>query len=282
MNQSFYVRISCLLGLIALFAQGFSQNTFSFGTPALQKFSNALDHITNDRPESLPLAVQKYQECMQGQDGSTADSAYVLLEDFALQSTDVIDFNLLLLRAGNEERNTEEKKAAEEYEIFLKKNHFAVTRENDFISITPDMPSIQEMLKNYLSPRSYSYFEAVNKENKEDNGLIDGHSPEKIAERLCFWERFLADSAPFLYRQEAEQRRNLYLESLVFGSERQPIFRKDGKLDPAYQKAYRHIVAAPEEKLPLQSKTRKTVSEYLQLLQACEYKDDPRIWVFSF
>lgn len=244
----------------------------------LQNFSERLDELRNDRSESLKMAVDSYKDLMLGSEPATADSAYVLLEDFAVSLTQNIDFNLILLRSGNKDRNTKEKKAAAEYADLLYGHYFSVVRKNGLITIRPDLMRIQTELKGFLSPRTYAYFEAVQQDtNAGGSSAILDFSPSELAQRACFWDGFLSDTDSFLFREEAEQRREAYLEQLVFGSEQQPVFGENGSLNEAYRQAYRQVLRDCRD-----GKTPKVVGAYMELLKQNDYRDCPAIWMFKY
>lgn len=244
----------------------------------LQTFSDRLDELRNDRSESLKMAVDSYKNLMLGSGPATADSAYVLLEDFAVSLTKNIDFNLILLRSGNKDRNTKEKKAAAEYADLLYGHYFSVNRRNGLITIRPDLMRIQTEFKDFLSPRTYAYFEAVQQDtNAQGSTAILDFAPSELAQRACFWDGFLSDTVSFLFREEAEQRREAYLEQLVFGSEQQPVFGENGMLNEAFRQAYRQVIRECGE-----GKTREVVGAYMELLKQNDYRDCPAIWMFRY
>ncbi|MCM1041413.1 MAG: hypothetical protein NC396_03160 [Bacteroides sp.] len=242
----------------------------------LQNFSERLDELWNDRSESLKMAVDAYKDLVEQGDVQTADSAYVLLEDFAVLLTKNIDFNLILLRSGNKDRNSREKKAAADYAALLYGHYFSVVHRNGLINIRPDLMRIQTELKDFLSPRTYAYFEAVQQDtNAFGQTEIVEFTPMELAERACFWDGFLSDTAYFLFRDEAEQRRDAYIEQLVFGTEKQPVF-ENGKASEAYLKAYRKTQACAG------GKTKTVAGDYLKLLKENDYRDCPAVWMFSY
>lgn len=244
----------------------------------LQDFSERLDELRNDRSESLRMAVDSYKDLMLGSVPATADSAYVLLEDFAVSLTKNIDFNLILLRSGNKDRNTKEKKAAAEYADLLYGHYFSVNRRNGLITIRPDLMRIQTELKDFLSPRTYAYFEAVQQDtNAVGSSAILDFAPSELAQRACFWDGFLSDTVSFLFREEAEQRREAYLEQLVFGSEQQPVFGENGLLNEAFRQAYRQVLRECGE-----GKTQEVVGAFMELLKQNDYRDCPAIWMFRY
>ena len=101
--------MKCYRGKIILFPLVLL--AFSFAkAQVLQNFSDQLDELRNDRSESLKMAIEYYKDLMSQASPETADSAYVMLEDFAVSLTRNIDFNLILLRSGNQDRNNREKR----------------------------------------------------------------------------------------------------------------------------------------------------------------------------
>ncbi len=243
----------------------------------LQDFSERLDEVNGDRPESLALAVGACKEFMADCTPAVADSAYVLLEDFAVMLTRNTDFNLILLQSGNRDRHAREKKAAVDYERLLDRLYFSVIRKNGLIIVRPDLFRIQTELKDYLSPRTYAYFDAVRQDTNAGGGTeILDFSPEEIARRLCYWDEFLSDSTFFLYGEEAVRRRDAYLEQLIFGSGNHPVFAEDGLLSEAYGKAYRLVMECDR------GKSASVVGDYMKLLEENGYRDGPAVWMFKY
>lgn len=266
----------------------------AFNSPELQHFIQMLGELDLERPESLSIGVDRYKKAMSKATHSICDSAYVILEDFALYATDAADFNLILLRnpgnkvapgnqasSGNKAGSGTNKKGSR-YEQLLMKNYFIVSHQNDQIIITPDLGRIQKELKEYLSPDTYAYFMEVDRENLRDNGQIESHSPQEIAQRLCFWEKFLSKSSDFLYRPEAEQRRDLYLERLIFGSDQQPVYDKEGKVRTSYLQAFRYVTAQKNTAAEPEGKTYRVMEDFLKVLEQSGFKEGPLTWGFTF
>lgn len=260
----------------------------AFNSPELQHFIQMLGELDLERPESLSIGVDRYKKAMSKTSHSICDSAYVILEDFALHATDAADFNLILLRNPGKQATSGNKagsgsnKNGNRYEQLLMKNYFIVSHRNDRIIITPDLGRIQKELKEYLSPDTYAYFMEVDRENMGDNGQIESHSPQEIAQRLCFWENFLAKTSDFLYRPEAEQRRDLYLERLIFGSDQQPIYDKEGKVRASYLQAFRYVTAQKNTAAEPEGKTYRVMEDFLKVLEQSGYKEGPLTWGFTF
>lgn len=269
--------MKCYRGKIILFPLVLL--AFSFAkAQVLQNFSDQLDELRSDRSESLKMAIEYYKDLMRQASPETADSAYVMLEDFAVSLTRNIDFNLILLRSGNQDRNNREKKAAADYTDLLYGHYFSVIRKDGLITVRPDLMRIQTELKHFLSPRTYAYFEAVQQDtNAQGNTGIVDFTPGELAQRACFWDGFLSDEVPFLFREEAIQRRDAYIEQLVFGSDRQPVFGEDGLLNEAFRKAYQKILRDCGE-----GKTKTVVGRYWEVLDKNDYRDCPEIWMFQY
>lgn len=244
----------------------------------IQSYSERLSELWDNRSESLPMAVESYREMVSPGDVQAADSAYVLLEDFAVLLTRNIDFNLILLQSGNSDRNHREKQAAADYERLLYSHYFLVTHKDGLIHVKPDLWRIQKELKDFLSPRTYSYFLAVQQDtNRNGDSRIVEFSPGEIARRALFWDGFLSDSTRFLFREEAQQRLEAYLEQLVFGSEQHPVFGKDGKLNEDYRQAYRKVIQEGG-----QGRVARVVADYLKLIEENGSRDCPAVWMFRY
>lgn len=258
-----------------------SQETRTFRTPALQIFSEKLETLSGDRLESLKIGVEAYKDLFVNATREVADSAYVLLEDFIVLNLQNTEFNLILLQAGNTGRQQAEQQAAIDYENLLHNNYFSVNRAHGYITVEPDLPRIQNELQAYLSPRTYAFFSAVQQENERGESTdITEIDPLKLAKRACFWDEFLAESGDFLYREEAIQRRDAYLEQLVFGSDSYPLFMPDRNLDTVYRKAYLYIMD-PENGIP-QGKTAGVIHDFWKLLEKNAWREKPEIWMFTY
>ena len=262
------------------FCSALGQEMRSFRTPTLQVFSEKLDALSGDRLESLKIGLEAYKELFANAAPEVADSAYVLLEDFIVLNLKNAEFNLILLQAGNANRQQAEQEAAADYEKLLYRNYFAVNRAHGYITVEPDLPRIQTELQTYLSERTYAFFEAVQQENQHGkNTDITEIEPFELARRALFWDEFLTDDRDFLYREEVVQRRNAYLEQLVFGSDNYPLFMPDRNLDTAYRRAYLYVM---DNENGVQGKTATVIRDFWKLLEKNAWREKPEIWMFSY
>ena len=258
-----------------------AQEIRHFYTPALQSFSNKLATLSGDRLESLLIGVDTYKDLFKDASPEVADSAYVLLEDFTVLNLQNTEFNLILLQAGNADRQEAEQQAAQNYERLLYNNYFSVNRSQGYITVEPDLARIQNELQSYLSPRTYAFFTAVQQENQNGESTdITEIEPLELARRACFWDNFLNNGSDFLYREEAVQRRDAYLEQLVFGSDNHPLFMPDRNLDTAYRKAYLYIMG--NENAVQQGKTATVIRDFWKVLERNAWRDKPEVWMFTY
>lgn len=244
----------------------------------LHSYVNRLEELRNDRSESLMMAVDEYKDFFRHSTPETADSAYVALEDFAVLLTRNIDFNLILLQAGNQDRSKRDKKAAADYADMLYRHYFTVRHKDGLIHVSPDLWRIQTELKDFLSLRTYAYFAAVQNDTASNGSSeILQFPPKELAARACFWEDFLLDTTAFLFREEAEQRLDACLEQLVFGSESYPVFGENGLLNEDYRQAYLQVLNREQH-----GKLSLVVRDYLKLIKDNDYREGPAVWVFRY
>lgn len=244
----------------------------------LHDYENRLAELRNDRSESLKMAVDEYKDFFRNSTEQTADSAYVALEDFAVLLTRNIDFNLILLQAGNQDRSKRDKKAAADYAGLLYSHYFTVRHKDGLIYVSPDLWRIQTELKDFLSPRTYAYLAAVQNDTASNGSSeILQFPPKDLAARACFWEDFLLDTTDFLFREEAEQRLDACLEQLVFGSELNPVFDQNGLLNEDYRQAYLQVLNRERH-----GKLSLVIRDYLKLIKDNDYREGPAVWMFRY
>jgi hypothetical protein len=223
----------------------------------LQKYYAGLSILPPNELLSITKAQNLYFRTFNNVTPSTCDSGYVLFEDFLIIALDSIDFELPF------------KAKDERYLNKLKLAGLRVVDNGRLVTVKPDMDYFMSGFRPYFSADMRKYFDKV--ENEDKTGFIENDSLTvpftELAKRVLFWDNF--SSSGFALAEEARQRRERYLNALIFGEPLSPIWNVDGTL--------RSDVRSALETLQREADTntigslKQIVDRYLQVLQSCNY-----------
>ena len=250
-----------------------------FNGGPLQAYYTYLVNLDRGQMEALPLAVAEFERLFSGAASAACDSAYVLLEDFALTVLDQTTFNEQLLKAAESPRSAREKQAADKYVALLEKNYFMARYTADEVLVRPDMDAVRERIGRYLSDGTRTFFvlSAMEAESPYGTGKSLAISWHQLADRLVGWERFLQNYAGSIYADEARQRRDAYLEIMVFGLTDSPICGADGQVQPDVREVYQRLMAHPV------GLAGKVITDYWKVLSENGFRcAEPAVLFFTY
>lgn len=245
----------------------------------LQAYYTYLLNLDRERMEALPLAVAEFERQFSGAATAACDSAFVLLEDFAMTVLDQTTFNEHLLKAAESPRSAREKQAADKYLALLARNYFIVRYTTDEVQVRPDLDAVRERIGRYLSDGTRTFFvlSAMEAEQPYGTGERLAISWQQLADRVVGWERFLNDYAGSMYADEARQRRDAYLEILVFGLTDSPICGEDGRVLPEVKDVYKRLMNKPV------GLTGQAVTDYWKVLSKHGFRcTEPAVLFFTY
>lgn len=252
---------------------------FMFQGGPLQAYYTYLVNLDRNRMEAVPAAVAEFERLFFQVAPATCDSAFLMLEDFAMTVLDQVAFNELLLKAAESARSAREKQAADKYVALLEKNYFLVRQTPEAVSVLPDFDAIRERLGRYLSDGTRTFFVLVAMEGEQpyvqgDSLLI---SWQDLSRRLRSWEDFLARYGTTLYADEVRQRRDAYLEILIFGLTGSPVCGADGRVQPAVKAVYQDWMQRPE------TMSGRVVTDYWKVLSENGFRcAEPAVLFFTY
>ncbi len=270
-----------MLGLLNVQAQNARQpeSVLTFSEGPLQAYYNHLLNADRTRMEALPPAVAEFERLFSQVSGATCDSAYVMLEDFAMSVLDHATFNEHLLKMVGSARSDREKQSVDKYAEMLKKNYFVVNPTPNVVQVRPDMAAIRERIERYLSEGTHRYFDLVTVEEQHpykahDSLLI---SWADLAKRLVSWDKFMEKYRDNLFFSEARQWRDAYLEILIFGLTGSPICGPSDRLNPEVEAVYKSILRAPV------GFSGKVVADYWKVLSSAKFRcSAPSVLFFTY
>ncbi len=245
----------------------------------LQAYYTYLVNLDRNRMESVPAAVAEFERLFFQAASATCDSAFLMLEDFAMTVLDQAAFNDLLLKAAESARSAREKQAAEKYVALLEKNYFMVRQTPDAVSVRPDFDAIRERLGRYLSDGTRTFFVLGAMEEEEPCAKGDSLavSWKTVGKRLVGWEHFLEQYDGTLYASEARQRRDAYLEMLIFGLTETPVCDGSGRLSAEVEAVYRMLLKHPV------GHTGQVLADYWKVLSENGFRcAEPAVLFFTY
>lgn len=243
----------------------------TFAQKELNDYARRLGEIASDRPECLTWAVEEYQKSFAGKRAGLCDSAYLILEDFASFGIDLVNFNLPL----SEEESGE---AGEKYRRNLERNYFKIVKGENGLRAEADLFALQTRLREFLSPETFEFLQGVEREKLRNTARL---SPEKLAEGACFWEDFVTKYPMNLFAPEAHDRRDAYLDALIFGNEAFPLFDEKGKINADYREVLQGLEKEFQQGKKA-SKTHQVAHKFWEILSHENFTDGPEIWMFTF
>lgn len=275
-NQNAVFLIACFLINITAFAQTPISDRIPLANSQRIIFYNYLVDLQRGSLEVLPLAVDEYERLFSKSDPVLCDSAFVILEDFAMTVLDDIEFNYPLLKTSQMPRSAEEKRTGEKYLELLLKNYYIVHSTSSDIVVTPDFKAIRKRINKYFSPATKLFFEYTDSETAYQNGDI---CIKDLAQRVCLWDDFARLYPSCIYAKEAIQRRDAYLESLIFGVDDSGICDKKRKVKDDVLEAYKYLLGHTEK----DAKINEIISKYVKILKANKYNcNAPAVLGFTY
>lgn len=209
------------------------------------------------------------------------DKALLAYLSFQEKLLDSLDYHIAE-REGYDQLNslisdsvTPEARAIEK-EILKKGLALGQSEGNLYYKPNPEL--IGSYFVEYLSPSTKEYYKQFVKETQhpytEDAGLV---IPVKdLADRLIFWDKFLAANPDHFFATDAKNRYNAYLYGLLIGMDNTPAFdRETHKLTPEFSEAYVYV----SKKYP-GTKTAKIVNEYLNVLAENKNTENAKVSKF--
>jgi hypothetical protein len=221
----------------------------------VQKYYAGLSVLPPEKLSSIVKAQNLYFRTFKNAAPLTCDSGYVLFEDFLITSLDSIEFDLPV------------KAKDEAYLNKLKLAGLLVVDNGRFVTVKPDINHFMNGFRPYLSADMQKYFEQIDSENK--SGFIYNDSLAisfaEVAERILFWDNFYSKSAGFVLADEVQQRRERYLNTLIFGEPLSSVWNADGSFRDDVRNALEMVQREAN------AETKNIIDRYLQTLQSCNF-----------
>lgn len=247
-----------------------ASEAITFPQRELNDFARRLGEIATDRPECLTRAVNEYEKVFAGKRAGLCDSAYLILEDFAAFGIDLVSFNLPLSQASGE--------AGEKYRANLERNYFRIVKDENGLRAEADLFALQSRLQPFLSPETFEFLQGVENEKRKNTARL---SPKELAEGACFWEDFVTRYPLNVFAGEAHDRRDAYLDALIFGNEAYPLFDAKGKINADYRAVLQGLEKEFQQGKKA-SKTHQVAHKFWEILSRQNFTDGPDIWLFTF
>ncbi|MEG2337213.1 MAG: hypothetical protein RSC04_05690 [Bacteroidales bacterium] len=249
---------------------GFSIETQAqLENPLVAYYYENLKLLPYNESTSLNKALRRYKETFKNIDPAICDTAFIVFEEYMIRTLNEVNFDYRLLSNPNKIKGDKQRRSMIAYQAKLKRQNYIFTENKDVLIVLPDLENIHAQLKPFLTPAMQVFLDKTDLESKEgfsqeDSLLI---SPQLLAERCLWWEKFIQDYPKFLLKQDAQERYNTYLETLVFGTSKTSLFNtKKNKLRADFKKTYQWLVKSH----PL-SITGDVVERYLFVLEKNNY-----------
>jgi hypothetical protein len=250
-----------------LFGGGMTIETVSVGNRAtesvdpvkVKEFSQALDQLPKNKPESGGKALALFQEMFSSANPASADAAYVRLDRFFTDAVD--DLNATFHRDAKLTRKEldlfldELSEALEPvmnrtpYTQRLGNNGFSLETSEGDLYVTRDAPQIWKTVKPLVSETMNTFLSietpCYRRRFQDDMALLIG--PVELAQRAMDWDAFVQKYKGFVLWESANWEKWMYREVLLNGLDNTPAYEYSGtprrSLDPYFKQAYEKIMA---------------------------------------
>lgn len=237
--------------------------------PLIFYYYENLKLLPYDDVTSLNKALRRYKETFKKIDPTVCDTAFIVFEEYMIRTLDEVNFDHRLLINPDKLKDEKQKRMVLAYQTKLKRLHYVFKEAEDMVIVLPDIPSIHEQLKPFLSVAMQAFLDKTDEESKEgfteaDSLLIDSQT---LAKRCLWWEKFIYDYPDFILKADAQQRYDNYLETLIFGTSKTSLFdSKKHRLRSDFKKTYEWLIK--EHPLTI---TGDVVERYVFLLEKNDY-----------
>ncbi|RFM30124.1 hypothetical protein [Deminuibacter soli] len=254
MKPSILIILACLLAAChpsAPVTNG--RSLFAYGNKRLLQYDAYIASLDTAKATSLPLAAQKFRVLFKGQPAPVCDTAYYIFEHLAgciqnslntqMSNDKSTSYEVLALHEVNGHKPVIHA-GLKDYVTQLKENGFAIAAEEDVPRVVFCRDFAPAYVYSYVSATMKQYLEQLNRENRE--GLdIDAElvvSPQQLAERAIWWERFCGERTlqSFIFSAGALHKKQEYRNLLLRGSDDTPLLEGE-TLAGYYRDAYRYI-----------------------------------------
>lgn len=224
---------------------------FAYGNARLLQYDQFVAGLDTQQAKVIPIAAQQFRSLFRGQSPAACDTGYFIFEQLCKKVTQSLNRQMLadtttryevLIMDSVDGHKPVIPARLEAYERQLKENGFKVQEEEGMPYVAFDRDFIVKYFYSYVSRTMKQYLVQVNKEEKEgfadDAALVI--SPVELADRTVWWEKFTQQTPPFLFTEQAKERKALYLRVLIEGTDNTPVM-EGNSLAGYYETAYDYL-----------------------------------------
>lgn len=240
----------------------------------VSSYQNYLNSLNKNDPNSVGLAIARFQATFIGNNVRTCDAGYVAFHGFYMQTLGVLgrgNFGAYQSLAAEIQRYKGSPMNMDDYTKTLAINGFNLAVKDGKVVLAEDVDFLYRIFYRECSTPMRAYMNQYQLE--EPNFWLDSEKlmihPETLARWVLSWNYIVATYPEFSLYADAKQRLEKQLNILLKGSSKTPVFnQKTQTIQADFLAAYRHIT----EKYP-DSKIGKTFKNYLQVLEENNWKN---------
>jgi hypothetical protein len=248
---------------------------------ATSAYEEKLKTLPFTEESSSLLGLELFKSTYKTDNPEENDKALLAYLKFQERLLDSLDYHLPE-REGYDKLNTLMSDSiapeAKFIEKEIQKKGLALGQSEGTLYYKPYPQVIGNYFMEYLTPSTKEYYKQFLKETNqsfsEDAGLLI--SPKDVADRLIFWDKFLAANPEHFFAADAKNRYNSYLYALLIGMDNTPAFdQEDHKLRQEFSEAYVYV----SKNFP-GTKTAKIINEYLNVLAENRNTENEKVTKF--
>lgn len=230
-----------------------------------------LDHLASDKAENVSIAVEKYKTLYNGQPVTSADTGFVLFENFyqkvndelnLVHEYDTTEYFISLVNDSEEPVS----KQLQEYRDLVHANGFLVDYQDGGTYLKQNRSFIARHFYPFVGSTMQKYLVQVEKEN-EDGFSTDGGifiTETEFVNRILWWENFVKQNPTFVMIWQSKGKQKDYLTYFLEGMDNTPLMdmADSTKVNPYFVAGYKHL-----DKIAPASEANRLVKPYFQALQ---------------
>jgi uncharacterized protein (UPF0297 family) len=272
--------IAFLLFLTMIFSCSQQQNNsknIETSTPentknVVNQYASFLAGLDPTNINTIPVAMNKYQELFKDEIIESKDSAFVLFDSYYqkvdesandLMTKDTTNFDAFVMLDENGNSLPLSKKLRD-YQDKITQNGFEIASSEGAAYIKQNRDFITKGFYDFVTPTMKEYLEQLNKENKEgfseDGGIAI--EPKEYIDRVIWWENFIEKNKNFIQLAKCNENRKYLLTFLMTGLDNTPLISdENNEIEDFYKTAYSYLQSAFPN-----SQTNKMIAPYFAAL----------------
>ncbi|GAA4309403.1 hypothetical protein GCM10023183_26570 [Nibribacter koreensis] len=230
-----------------------------------------LDNLAIGKAENVSIAVEKYKALYKGQPVTSADTGYVLFENFyqkvndelnKVHEYDTAEYFISLVNDSEEPIS----KQLQEYRDLVQANGFLVDYQDGSTYLKQNRDFIARHFYPFVSSTMQKYLAQVEKEN-EDGFSTDGGifiTETEFVNRILWWENFVKQNPAFVMIWQSKEKQKEYLTYFLEGMDNTPVMdmADSTKVNSYFADGYKLL-----DKVGPTSEANRLVKPYFQALQ---------------